>query len=695
MFGRPQKSVSMRSSLLWSVTGAMVALALALLIAAAVDNRISIRQLSGALITQSLERAERDVRVFFEPATRTAYLLASWGQDGILTLDELTDENGQPSAQFHRWNLALSSLLESAPQVSGLAILDDRGSEYSIVANADGWLIRVVRSEDKPDPVRYYQWTSISEGPVAALDRSSQFDVHARPWFQPTIDAFHQAEENHEPMEPRWTAPYLSNTTGKAAITVSIAARGPDGLVRVVAVYTSLEQLSRFTMAHRLRTSGLVLVATEEPLGEGDDTGTRMFVVGLPAGVELEDGEHWRSLIGRPFAELGIQTLVDAVSAYDAVVARDPSIEERNRYSLKYRSQGETWWGALEDLRLDSDTRLWMLVLVPESDLLFGADEVGWGLAATLLLIFALGVRRAARLAGFISTPLEHLAHESERISRGDLEPGDVLQSPVKEIQSLAEAQDRMRDGLKSLMKLEGDLQLARQIQQRTLPQDIPEVDGFEIAGWSEPAEETAGDTWDVIERDDGHVWLILADATGHGVGPALSVVQARAMIRAISHLGTSLSEAVNQVNQQLCADLPPGRFITLWFGELDPGSRTLTSFSAGQAPLFHYRAASDEFKSVEADTYPFGIDPGPIEKEPRIIQMDKGDMFIVISDGIFEAEAPDGEQMGTERVLDALRTERKHDLDGVLTALRATVESFTRGQPARDDQTIVLLRAR
>src|SRR5262249_50437863 len=158
---------------------------------------------------------------------------------------------------------------------------------------------------------------------------------------------------------------------------------------------------------------------------------------------------------------------------------------------------------------------------------------------------------------------------------------------------------------LKTLLRLEGDLRVARRIQQDTLPEQIPIVPGFDIAGWSEPADETGGDTFDVIgyrrgsaeksldlsAADAEGVVVLLADASGHGIGPALSVTQVRAMLRMALRAGEDLTAIVRNLNAQLCADLSEGRFVSAWLGELDPKASTLSGFSCGQGPLLFYRA--------------------------------------------------------------------------------------------------------
>src|SRR5260370_5087824 len=133
--------------------------------------------------------------------------------------------------------------------------------------------------------------------------------------------------------------------------------------------------------------------------------------------------------------------------------------------------------------------------MVPESDLLGNLGYLRLGIVLVMLAGLALAMVRAVSLARRYSRPIEALVRESERISRGDLDPGPPVASSIREVHRLADAHGRMRRSLKTLLKLEGDLQVARRIQQDTLPQRIPTLTGFDIDAWSEPADETGGDT--------------------------------------------------------------------------------------------------------------------------------------------------------------------------------------------------------
>jgi phosphoserine phosphatase len=346
-------------------------------------------------------------------------------------------------------------------------------------------------------------------------------------------------------------------------------------------------------------------------------------------------------------------------------------------------------------------------VAVPEEDLLPNVRQIRLWIGLLTLVALGLAIGRAVTLAHRYSRPLEKLVAESERISTGDLEASESIESDVTEMHQLARAHDKMRVGLKTLLKIEHDLKIARSIQESTFPERLPGLEGFEIAAWNQPADETGGDTYDVIgvhgasigdkivltDGEAGRAVLVLADATGHGIGPALSVTQLRAMLRMAVRAGLSLSDIATYLNQQLCADLPDGRFITCWLGEVRSGEHTLHAISAGQGPLVLYRTEGDSFEMPDTDTQPFGLlDLGPIEAPPAK-ELHPGDIYAVLSDGIFESTDPTGEEFGVERVQEVIRRHRSESAEAIKDELRKAEAAFSRGAPAADDRTILIVK--
>ncbi|MHC4150650.1 MAG: SpoIIE family protein phosphatase [Planctomycetota bacterium] len=316
-------------------------------------------------------------------------------------------------------------------------------------------------------------------------------------------------------------------------------------------------------------------------------------------------------------------------------------------------------------------------------------------------------------VSGRITRPIELLNKKVLDVAKGNLH---VTVNDIKsddEIGTLASSFNKMTEDLRvyvdkcqTLAKLERDLQIAKQIQQRTIPEELPELEGFDIAAWNQPAEETGGDIYDVIgyqttsENEDvktkgqaDRAILMLADATGHGIGPALSVTQARAMLRMGVHISPDISVIAKHMNEQLYADLPEDKFITAWLGEVSSSSHSIRFFSAGQAPLLQYHVAEDSFDTIDANTYPLGIADYIETDSSGPFDLEIGDIFAIISDGIFEAKNSQGEQFEEQRVMSVIRENRDAPARDILTTLRKTVEDYTDHAPADDDRTIILIK--
>ncbi|NOY63439.1 MAG: SpoIIE family protein phosphatase [Gammaproteobacteria bacterium] len=346
-------------------------------------------------------------------------------------------------------------------------------------------------------------------------------------------------------------------------------------------------------------------------------------------------------------------------------------------------------------------------VLTPEPDLSRPRSEQQLWIILVTLIVIAIAILRAITLARHYSQPIETLLKQSDRISHGNLYQGAPIHSTISEVVRLGEAHERMRAGLQSLIKIERDLQLARQIQQNTIPSQLPHLTDFELAAWSEPAEETGGDTYDIIgynraspmampqltSADAECAVLLLADATGHGIGPALSVTETRAMLRMAVRMGASLEEIACHMNAQLHADLHGGRYITAWLAEIEAGGHTLTSFSAGQAPIFYYDAQHALIQRREANTPPLGIVEQLASHTPSTVNMHDGDIVVVVSDGVLEALSPTGISAGIERIENIITRHHQTTATEILQALRDAICAHSAHATRKDDCTAIIIK--
>ena len=672
MTGRP-RSVSIYQSLLVSLALVIVLLGGATMALTFVGSKQTAEALAGVILEKTVSQVDLTLRQFFEPATRNLQLLRAWEGAGLLAPEDAD-----------AMNRLLVPLLRANRQLSAVMLADERGREHIVFHFGDAWRSRQTRRDTWGPLAAWLEWRDDRRAPIAS-SRPSDYDPRDRPWYRGALGA--RAAGSGPAVY--WTEPYMFYTARAPGMTAAMAFEGRDGRVRVLGVDVLLTDISAFTTSLRAGANGGVMVLADDGriLGLPRDPRYRTAATQAPA------------LLKRP-EELDTPMLERASRA---LASRPPGATG----PIRLRSGAEPWWVDLRPFPLGPDRRLQIEVMVPESDLLGGLAHLRLGIGLVMAVALGLGMVYAVHLARRYSRPLAALVGESERISRGDLEGGPPRPSSIREVHRLTEAHERMRGSLRTLLKLERDLQVARRIQQDTLPERIPLVPGFDIDAWNEPAEETGGDTYDVIgcRREPGEAGprilstdaegaiLLLADASGHGIGPALSVTQVRAMLRMAVRVGEDLPAIVRHLNAQLCADLTEGRFIAAWVGELDARARTLTSFSCGQGPLLYYRAATRACETLDTDTVPLGCldDLAVAPRDP--IRMEPGDVFAVLSDGVIDAESPTGERFGTRRVIDVVTSGCEGSAAELTAALRRALAAFTGGAPPADDCTAVFIK--
>lgn len=182
---------------------------------------------------------------------------------------------------------------------------------------------------------------------------------------------------------------------------------------------------------------------------------------------------------------------------------------------------------------------------------------------------------------------------------------GVVAGMGAAEIRKQVDAALREAEMRRQVDRLEHDLAVARSIQQSLLPNTMPEIEGFEIAGWNQPADQTGGDYYDWQTLPDGKVVVALADVTGHGIGPALLAAVCRAYATANFGQGNGLLAAMEQINAALAPDIGEGRFVTFVAAVCAPGSPRIELLSAGHGPLFLYVLREDRFEEISAQGLP------------------------------------------------------------------------------------------
>jgi phosphoserine phosphatase len=301
-----------------------------------------------------------------------------------------------------------------------------------------------------------------------------------------------------------------------------------------------------------------------------------------------------------------------------------------------------------------------------------------------------------------VSVPLRD--HEEQLVGvlqvlnrrRGSFSEADIALAEAFAAQAgVALQRARLLEQYVAKQQMERSMRIAREIQQNLLPAGPPAAAGFDIAGFSRPADETGGDAYDFLDLGAGRWMLTVADAAGHGIGPALVIAETRAMLRTACRLGCDVPTVLATVNALLAADLKDGRFVTCFLGVLDTASGELAYTSAGHGPLLFYDRATDAFTQQPAAALPLGISPVEAFTKLSVRRMAPGDFAAVTTDGFFEAEDAGGAEFGIGRVIEVLRTARDLPAAEMIERLRAAVDAHAAGCRQADDRTAVVIRRR
>src|SRR5215210_1880892 len=276
------------------------------------------------------------------------------------------------------------------------------------------------------------------------------------------------------------------------------------------------------------------------------------------------------------------------------------------------------------------------------------------------------------------STPLIVI----NRVSGGKIAEewsADIVTPLLEEIEQHARERERV----------EQEFRVAQRIQKASLPEEVPELEGWQISPYYRPAREVGGDFYDFLELEDGRLGMVVGDATGHGVPAALVMSTTCGMLRAVALSVDSPAVVLKRVNDALSARIPANMFVTCFFGVLDPESGAIAYANAGHDLPYLRRGSGAE--ELSARGMPLGLMPG-MSYEEKEVAVGAGDEALFYSDGLVEAHNPEGEMFGFPR-LRALVAEHAEG-EPLVDFLMEELYSFT-GEwwEQEDDITLVTLQ--
>ena len=239
--------------------------------------------------------------------------------------------------------------------------------------------------------------------------------------------------------------------------------------------------------------------------------------------------------------------------------------------------------------------------------------------------------------------------------------------------------------------RLERELQVASEIQQRFQPTSAPQVTGYELQGISFPCYEIGGDYYDFIQRANGNLVVALGDVSGKGTAAALLMSSLHAAVHAQFDTHKSLVETISAINRYLVESIPANRFVTLFYADLNPKTGALAFLNAGHNPPLIVHAGGT-MEQLAAGGLPLGIMADADFREGNT-KLKPGDVLVIYSDGVSEAVSPTGEEFGPTRLYETVARNMDASAAGIRDRIESALTKFAQGTPAADDITLVIVK--
>lgn len=304
--------------------------------------------LSGLVLKKTLDETDEWLRLFFQPVEQELLVARAWGKAGLLDKERPEDLNAM-----------LGPIIRHYPQVSSLMVADGRGREHMLLcveSRAPGsgeiereWKNRMTRRDEWGDQVHWSRWSDRNPTPEMSVEALPDYDPRIRPWYREALCVPPPAGGGNGTIH--WTVPYVFFTTKDLGITASVRFERPDGLDHVVAFDVLLKDITKFTTSKLPTDNGKVLVLTED-----------QEMIGLPHADTLKGPEDWKSAFLQKPGDLGLEAVARAAAQFTFTGDAPTAIRQ-------FEDGGLIWWAGVRPFRLGAGNRLWILVLVPESDL--------------------------------------------------------------------------------------------------------------------------------------------------------------------------------------------------------------------------------------------------------------------------------------------------------------------------------------
>ena len=335
------------------------------------------------------------------------------------------------------------------------------------------------------------------------------------------------------------------------------------------------------------------------------------------------------------------------------------------------------------------------IVIRSNADTALALEKVNRAIITNAVIFILAGIYLIGLVSRNLTMPFREIIQTLQGVRNGKFDK-KVQVTSNDEIGYTGDVINEMTEGLRERDRIRRSLGIAMEVQQHLLPRRAPTIEGLDIAGQSIYCEETGGDYFDYLsigQNDHSRVKVMVGDVSDHGIASALLMTTARALLRQRASRTGTLNQIVTDVNRQLSKDVEDsGRFMTLFFCEIDSRMKTVRWVNAGHDPAVIYDPNDGGYEELAGRALPIGVsDKASYQEYMRELQ--GGQIILVGTDGIWESRNIRGQMFGKKRFQDVVRSHASQSAANILQAVFSALNDFCRPLSKEDDVTLVVIK--
>ena len=328
--------------------------------------------------------------------------------------------------------------------------------------------------------------------------------------------------------------------------------------------------------------------------------------------------------------------------------------------------------------------------------------------AAVFLVLEMLALVVGLRLTRSMTATVDNLYDATERVKAGDFSyrigrpAGDQLSALGEAFDNMTASVERLLRESQEKLRLESELEIAREVQSQLFPREVPEVEGVELYGICKPASGVSGDYYDFLRLEEQRVGLVVGDVSGKGISAALLMAAIQSALHAQFYDGrspaglphpapVSTAEVVARLNRQLHENTPVEKYATFFYAVYDAKTRKLTYTNAGHLAPAVFRKGAIERLNVGGTVVGLFA---PLEYRQAEIELEPGDLLLAFTDGLTEPENTYGEEFGETRLLEAARRAMAGTPAEIVEEIFQSISEWTGSPELQDDMTLLVAKA-